>query len=224
MPKFISPKFLEETFTCPHCDVTSHQAWYGNDHARKLIKVDFPVADEEEFLLSPVSESVEALYYWQISKCDHCEKIALWHCGELIYPPTNIVEGPNADMPEDVKRNYLEAAKVVGISPKSAAALLRLALQTLLKEILGEESTGKIYNDIQILKKKRLSNSLIKALDIIRINGNESVYPGTINLNDEKHDAIYLFELMNVICDQCFTQPKKIEDMYEKLPENKRIL
>ncbi|WP_156741896.1 hypothetical protein [Occultella aeris] len=40
---------------------------------------------------------------------------------------------PSPDMPEDVAQLYEEASTVVGLSPRSASALLRLALEALLK-------------------------------------------------------------------------------------------
>ena len=97
-------------------------------------------------------------------------------------------------------------------------------MQLLLADILGSESTGNIHDDIDTLKERQLDSSLIRALDIIRITGNESVHPGTIDLNESKEDALYLFDLLNMICDQCYTQPRRMREMYEKLPENKRII
>jgi len=112
----------------------------------------------------------------------------------------------------------------MALSPASAAALLRLALQLLLKEVLQEESSGNIFEDIMKLKNRPIDSSLVKALDIIRISGNESVHPGTLNLDENKDDALYLFDLLNMICDQFFAQPRKMQEMYEKMPESKRII
>lgn len=154
----------------------------------------------------------------------NCEELSVWHNGEMVYPEHCPVVEPNPDMPEAVEDKYREAAKVVFLSPVSAAALLRLALQLLLADILGSESTGNIYRDIDALRKRQLDSSLIRASDIIRITGNESVHPGTIDLNESKGDALYLFDLLNMICDQCYTQSRRMREMFEKLPESKRII
>ena len=90
--------------------------------------------------------------------------------------------------------------------------------------MLQEDSTGNIYRDINKLKDQSIDTNLIRALDIIRISGNESVHPGTLDLNENRDDAIYLFALLNMICDQFFTQPRKMQEMYERMPESKRIV
>lgn len=49
----------------------------------------------------------------------------------MIYPGVSSAPLAAADMPEDVKRDFNEAREVVGKSPRSAAALLRLSIQKL---------------------------------------------------------------------------------------------
>lgn len=224
MPKHIVPRYLVDVFTCPYCDVTARQKWYGNDEAVSAHRVSVPGRKDRvlQFYGSVIAD--DALTEWLFSKCENCGQIAVWHSDEIVYPFTCPVDEPNPDMPKSVKDRYIEASRVVALSPVSAAALLRLALQLLLKEVLQGESSGNIYQDIQKLKSRPIDSSLIKALDIIRISGNESVHPGDLNLNENKNDAFYLFDLLNMICDQFFTQPRKMQDMYEKMPESKRTL
>lgn len=224
MPKHVAPKRLLEVFTCPYCDVTATQSWYGNNcvySAQELYDVE---TDEVCLRFSGQYITDEIISEWLFSKCESCKQIAVWHKDEMVHPFSCPVDEPNPDMPGVVRDRYIEASKVVGLSPVSAAALLRLALQLLLKEVLQEDSTGSVYEDIKLLKDRPIDSSLVKALDIIRISGNESVHPGTVNLNENKDDAFYLFDLLNMICDQFFTQPRKMQEMYEKMPESKRIL
>jgi hypothetical protein len=51
--------------------------------------------------------------------------------------------------------------------------------------------------------------------------GNEAVHPGQIDLNDDPSIAQTLFELVNMVVDEMISKPKKIKEMYEKLPPAK---
>jgi len=61
-----------------------------------------------------------------------------------------------------------------------------------------------------------------KSLDIVRVIGNEAVHPGVIDLNDDRDTASQLLNLVNSIADQMISHPKKVEELYGKLPESKR--
>jgi hypothetical protein len=124
---------------------------------------------------------------------------------------------PLADMPDDVKADFLEARSVFDISPKSAAALLRLALQKLMP-YLGEK--GKDLNtDIGNLVRKGLPVEVQKSLDTLRVIGNNAVHPGQIDLNDNnKAMAGTLFGLLNFVVERMITQPKALEKLYDSLP------
>jgi hypothetical protein len=86
---------------------------------------------------------------------------------------------------------------------------------------LGE--TGKnINSDIAALVKKGLNPKIQKSLDIVRVIGNESVHPGTIDVQDEPQTAAQLATLINLIVDEMITRPQLVDELYAKLPEAKR--
>ena len=124
-------------------------------------------------------------------------------------------------MPEDVKKDYQEAARIFIKSPRGAAALLRLGLQKLCIH-LGEE--GKNINaDIRSLVMKRnLSGVAIKVADTLRITGNNAVHPGQISDEDFDSLAGNMFGLLNTIVEETITNPKTWNNYYEQLPENAR--
>nr|VFJ99751.1 MAG: protein of unknown function (DUF4145) [Candidatus Kentron sp. H]VFJ99833.1 MAG: protein of unknown function (DUF4145) [Candidatus Kentron sp. H]VFK04272.1 MAG: protein of unknown function (DUF4145) [Candidatus Kentron sp. H] len=154
-----------------------------------------------------------------ISKCYNCEEIAIWVHDRLIYPSIKIEIQPNQDLPSHIKRLFEEAREIVTSSPRGAAALLRLSIQYLCKE-LGE--TGKNINkDIANLVAKGLNPLVQQALDVVRVVGNEAVHPGEIDLDDNRDTALQLFNLVNLICNQMITHPKQVQVMYNTLPENK---
>jgi hypothetical protein len=69
---------------------------------------------------------------------------------------------------------------------------------------------------------KGLPERIQKALDIVRVVGNESVHPGQIDLNDNPVITAKLFELINIIADKMITEPKEIDQLFNGLPEGKK--
>ena len=45
-----------------------------------------------------------------------------------------------------------------------------------------------------------------------------SVHPGQIDITDDPDTAARLFELVNIVCDYLVTQPKRVEEIYGKIP------
>jgi hypothetical protein len=123
-------------------------------------------------------------------------------------------------MPGDVMRDYLEASSISAKSPRGAAALLRLAIQKLCIH-LGE--TGNNINDnIANLVQAGLPARIQKALDIVRVIGNNAVHPGVIDINDKPDTVHALFTLINQIVQDRITQPQEIDLLYNNLPEGAR--
>lgn len=139
---------------------------------------------------------------------------------KLIFPSECIAPKAEEDMPEGIKSDYEEARLVFSHSPRAAAALLRLCVQKLCEELLGKP--GKIHNQIGELVELGLPSRLLKAFDTIRIFGNESVHPGTVNLNDSPEVALALFTLLNMAVRHCITEEKELEAIRALTPENKR--
>jgi len=154
-----------------------------------------------------------------ISRCYNCKEISVWIHDKIVYPNTKIDIKPNSDLPEHIQSLFNEAREIAELSPKGAAALLRLCIQHLCKE-LGE-SGKKIDKDIASLVSKGLNPLVQKALDVVRVIGNEAVHPGEINLDDDKGIAIKLFGLVNLISEQMISHPKHVEGLYGDLPEDK---
>lgn len=156
--------------------------------------------------------------------CFHCYNLAIWKRSydeeqrledfKMIYPYSGAIPLPNDDLPEDIKKDYLEASMIVDLSPRGAVALLRLAVQKLCKH-LGEKGEN-INADIKSLVSKGLNPIIQKALDAVRVTGNSAVHPGTIDLNDNREIAIKVFGLINVIADVTITQQKMINQFYDE--------
>ena len=137
-----------------------------------------------------------------------------------MFPQQRYGVGPNDDLPKNIIEDFEEARTIVSLSPRGAAALMRLALQKLCKH-LGEKGKN-IDEDIASLVSKGLDPLVRDMLDIVRVVGNEAVHPGVLNLRDDKDTVITLFGLVNSIADQMISHPKSVKETYNKLPQDKR--
>lgn len=211
MSKHIIPVLDESSFHCPHCGVFSEQTWSKQIECHYTGKMPHGGYGNVSFSLTSS----------KIAKCRHCENISFWVENKMVYPLTGNVEMANVDLPDDIKNDYNEAKNIVNISPRGAAALLRLAVQKLCIH-LGEKGKN-INDDIESLVKKGLPQTMQQALDSVRVIGNNAVHPGTIDLNDNIEVSYALFGFVNIICEMLISQPKKVKEYYEKhIPEGIR--
>ena len=155
-----------------------------------------------------------------ISECFNCNELSLWMFDRLLHPRTGEAPPVNPDLSADIRQVYDEASSILEASPRGAAALVRLAIQMLCKE-LGQP--GKNINaDIAALVADGLDPGIQKALDYVRVVGNNAVHPGQIDLRDGRDTAVGLFALLNVIADKLISVPKRIDQAYDTLPEGVR--
>jgi hypothetical protein len=210
--KHYPPKYATGQYHCPHCGVYAKQFW-AHIEAKPIWGGCFINRDVSSF-----NERLDKS--WTISKCEHCENKMIWFNDNILYPKMMIVELPNNDLSDEIRKDYLEAATIFSDSPRSSAALLRLALQKLCKQ-LGEKGDN-INNDIGKMVEKGLNPLVQKSLDSLRITGNNAVHPGEINLEEEPDKVLKLFELINFIAEKMMTEPKEISGFYDSLPENSK--
>src|SRR4051812_28342172 len=71
-------------------------------------------------------------------------------------------------------------------------------------------------------EKGTVSTRTTKMFHSIRITGNESMHPGTIDLNDDTELANALFFLINLIVFDVTSYGKYAVAVWEKMPEGKR--
>jgi hypothetical protein len=198
---FTAPAPLLSGFTCPHCNAYAEQRWYdlyGMHGPDGNIRID----------------------EWHLGQCRHCNGVTIWNAGTMVYPDASTAPLPNDDMPADIRRDFEEARSIIAKSARGAAALFRLCIQKLCKH-LGQPGQD-LNSDIGALVAKGLSAKIQKSLDIVRVIGNESVHPGTIDLRDTPETALRIAELVNLIVDSEITQPKLVDELYARLPAGKK--
>jgi len=151
-----------------------------------------------------------------ISKCYNCGEVAVWIYNRMMWPRTGKGPQANADLPREVRDDYEEASVILDLSPRGAAALLRLGIQKLCKH-LGQ-SGGNINKDVGELVRLGLDLRVQQALDVVRVIGNNAVHPGQIDLRDDRATAEKLFGLVNLIAEIMISQPKHVKAMFDDLP------
>ncbi len=226
-----SPTYKSDHFQCPHCQVSSQQTWFDVDSANSAantilnhVYYDYRtrIKDYQQNVITAFMEQVVDVNKrhmsefvpseFSVATCSSCNKISLWVNREIVYPKKTSIAPPNEDMEIEIKELYNEASSIVVDSAKGATALLRLALQLLLKQ-LGKSGKN-INNDIKELVSDGLSPKIQKALDLLRVVGNNAVHPGQIDLNDDRTIALKLFHILNFIADEMITKPKELELLY----------
>jgi len=208
MEKHISPQYNKNAFHCPHCGILADQTWSMEIQGIYVHHRSNGISERTSYILSGMASA----------KCAHCGKVSIWVNQKIVYPLTGNIESVNSDLPQDIQDDYNEAMNIVNLSPRGASALLRLAIQKLCIH-LGEKGRN-INEDIGNLVKKGLPQTIQQALDSVRVVGNNAVHPGVIDLNDRAEVAEALFGFVNIIADVLLTQPKKIQEYYDKnVPE-----
>ena len=175
MAQHSPPSITETAFDCPHCGAFTTQYWFDL-HAGRL-------GEKQRTPQFPGDTSYLQVGNLFLSRCYNCKKVAVWVHQNLVFPSERLGAQPNPDnpdLPETVLHDFEEARAILNFSPRGAAALLRLCLQKLCL-FFGEKGQS-IDDDIASLVAKGLSPLVQKALDVVRVIGNEAVHPGTIDL------------------------------------------
>ena len=164
--------------------------------------------------------NVRSVWNLNLAECFSCKKLSVWRYDKMLYPQITHSHTPNADLPEDIRNDFLEASAILSLSPRGSAALLRLCVQKLCRH-LGEKGKN-INDDIRSLVEKGLDETTQQALDVVRVVGNDAVHPGLIDLRDDPDVANKLFMLVNHIAEMMITRPKTINEIYQLIPPEKQ--
>ena len=200
MALFIPPEYKKRSFNCPFCIALCGMEW-------------------DQLLLQDVTYSS-----YTAATCHSCNFRSIWtfSSGEhrMVYPNVVQAEPAHPQMPDQIKEGYEEARQIASLSPRSAAALLRLCIEKLCL-VLTEQDKGEINTMIATLVERGLSTKIQRALDTVRVIGNEAVHPGVLDLSDGDTFVIPLFRLINLIIEEQIALPGEIDALFNMLPEAK---
>lgn len=204
---YVSPSYGADSYNCPYCNTYAHMEWTA---------------------LAPLGTGFKNMRLKQ-AECAKCSRGSIWkdtstqqlgQSGEMIFPRKSLAPMPSEDLPENCKADYMEAREIAALSPRAAAALLRLLVEKLAQQFGEPENT--IDKNIGLMVKKGLPAALQKAFDSVRVIGNAAVHPGIMDIDDNPDVVTSLFKLVNIIVEKMITEPKEIDAVFELLPESRK--
>jgi len=201
MDDYVPPQVGEDAFHCPHCGTYSHQSW--------------------QILSWNEGPKRKQILEGKIGLCSKCKDYHVWIGQDIVYPAPSAAPKPTDDMPDKVRDDFNEARLIVDDSPKAAAALLRLAMEKLVQDLTGNEDQSLYAGIGELVEEERIDERIQKALDSVRVTGNDYVHAGEIYSPDDRDTALRLFKLVNVIVELTIACEKMIEEAYNEIPENK---
>jgi hypothetical protein len=205
MQKQVTPEFRLAAFNCPTCGAFAQMTWDQCGYNRTA---------------SPVFRA----------ECGACHKPNWWleetradglgTTSRMMWPANVTAPLAHPDLYPDLQADFEEARSISRASPRGAAALLRLVIEKLARELGTQADT--IDRMIGDLVSKGLPVQVQQALDTVRVIGNNAVHAGKMDQADVEATANQLFALVNIIVEQLVTQPKKIAELFGALPEGAR--
>ncbi|KZU62670.1 hypothetical protein Nizo2814_1799 [Lactiplantibacillus plantarum] len=211
-------------FNCPFCHalqaaydaISMHSFSYSNGLLHTVVYVTCHVCGETSICLVSSYHPIVG---------DKIDFNSTEFAEQLLFPTDGSKDAPslNPDMPTDAAKTYKEAADILDKSPRSAVALLRLALQQLVDSLII--GSGNLDTKIGKLVQNGLSVRIQQMLDSIRVIGNNAVHPGQIDLSDHddaKHIALSLFSMINAIVQSEITDQHSLDEIYKMIPDGQK--
>jgi hypothetical protein len=247
--KYVSPAIDQLAFTCPYCNALAKQFWFSV-HADPLKSDEKPVVATAETVKTLTFGDIEEAererkLTWaeqmargrpflevhrefrnrdvqnvSISYCFHCNEMCLWVYDQLVWPRRAGDPEPKLHAPPNVRRECEGATQTLEASPRGAAAVLRLTIEKLCKE-LGVSGES-VKDDIAFFVREDVDARVQKVLDAARIIESNAVPPGQIGLGDDRATAETLSGLVNLICEKMIMEPRHLQAVYTKLREGAR--
>jgi hypothetical protein len=202
----VPPVLQRPSFTCPICGAFAQMTWMQSQIGPQMV---------------PVYRAT----------CGACRKSSWWleqastdglpgTFGRMMWPADVTAPLAHPDLYPDLQADFEEARSISKASPRGAAALLRLVIEKLVKELGAKGDTiDKMIGD---LVSKGLPVQVQQALDTVRVIGNNAVHAGKMDQADVEATVNQLFALVNIIVEQQVTQPRKIAELFGTLPEGAR--
>ena len=230
----VYPKLNDKSFKCLYCNITTTHSW--NNHVVALSASNIDIWERSDhYEKKDVIKYVRGELYLSYEKnivfddvyvtvCHHCEKPTIWlddnQTLKPILPSDNQYPSPSDKMPQEVKDVYNQAGSIADKSPRAANAMLRSAIEELMRIIV--ETPGDLNQMIEDAYKNNIITAHIKeSLHSIRLLGNNALHPNQIRIEDDV-DTNDIFNIINHIVDVTLHHSEVIENIQDIDSKNKK--
>ena len=219
---------------CPHCRVAIHESFTTRDickHKYTINNQGIKTVIVEEWntknmvcpscykmiiTLQKIAES------YTNNRRDHPTKNEYY-----IYPYTLAKKkSPSKYVPEDIKKDYIEACTIVTLSPQASAALSRRCLQNALDVGLSIKEKNLSQAIKLAIENNKLSSHMYTYLETIREVGNYAAHQKKDQYTKEiisvvPEEANLLLDILEMLFEEIFDKPKIMQEKIEKV--NKKL-
>lgn len=213
---------------CPRCRVPAQQVWtdLSVTFPDQEVQDFFDEAPEDQPLRNSLGRMIPEPSTWRSAHCQGCNQKTLWRNGVNVYPVLSTAPTPHALMDSGAKSLYEEAGRVLPLSRRAGAALVRAALEKQVKILDADAPPGARLDDRIPRLSARVSTPLAELLDIARHVGNASLHGSEDELvylyleDSEEADDIaeMLFDAINDLVDELVARPAETKTLWDKLP------
>ena len=201
----------EQVLACPHC---------GNN-TPQVIVYTHTIHNETYDSEGKYYATFDAYYY--VVKCKTCHDISLfldWEYSEnpgllseasLLFP---LLKQFSENIPEEIRKTYNEARKIINISPDAFSVLIRKSLEYLCHD---QGVTGKNLKNMlnKLAEKGTIPKTLSQMTDAIRLVGNIGAHASEFHFG--KEEAKLLDEFFIAIVEYVYIAPTKIEKLQTRI-------
>ncbi len=225
------PRVGRRILTCPRCKSPAQQIWGQVHWGDRGVEAFYDEADRDRPKRTSGGRSYPVSSKWKVAHCQGCDQKTLWRDDVNVFPLASAAPAPHSLMAPEIKSLYEEAARVLPLSRRAGAALIRAALEKQVKALDADAPKGSRLDDRIARLSSRVSTPLGELLDIIRHVGNASLHDdGDDDLvlmylsgnNGADDIAEMLFDAINDLVDELVARPSATRALWEKLPEGVR--
>lgn len=182
------PSFKAKAFTCPHCGIYASFSWLN-------VSTNLAIDSAE---------------------CSACNRINIWHGGELIFPSGGSFMLAHPLIKGSVLHYFENARSIALINMNVACSFLRKAMQELFIELGGKGQNSD--DDVEFLIDNKIGDrKFFNMFRSAKIFGHDKIMPLVIDESDDEAMLELLLYLINKLVETAIAEPIYLTKLMAKL-------